>query len=129
MAAFALRADSVRFNPLPLPENIPPRRAEIEALVERLIAALDVLDDLDGFEDDDEDCCGALDDTGSTITGSAYAGLGQHGPGDPDDAEDDDPREDDDPGERDETNLSVVLSPGDFDPRDVTPFGAPRHAG
>jgi hypothetical protein len=74
-------------------------RKRISAKIEALVALLDLIDGDPDLEPPEEDCCEAADDCGSY--GFGFLGRGVpfdlHGPGDPDDTEEDDPLEEDDP--------------------------------
>lgn len=73
--------------PIDYPNALPActTRAELCAQIEALIARLDQMDGDADFEEDNEDCCAARDDTGGKHPNDGYGdGL----PGDPLDAED-----------------------------------------
>ena len=91
MADLALMGPRALGNALALP--IPLTRVAIEDHVEALIALLDHIDGDSDFEEDNEDCCAARDDTGGYHPND---GCGDGLPGDPLDIEEDDPGEDDD---------------------------------
>jgi len=85
MADLSLGAQFAPGNAFALPH--PLNRAAIEHHVEALIALLDTIDGDADLEEDNEDCCGARDDTGG------YHPADGHGDGlagDPLDAEPDD---------------------------------------
>lgn len=92
MADLSLGAQCVPGNAFALP--YPLSRVAIENHVEALIALLDRIDGDSDFEEDNEDCCAARDDTGGYHPND---GCGDGLPGDPLDAEEGDPAEDDDP--------------------------------